>query len=159
VTHRQLVTRAGRWLSGNQKCGVVLMESSTSAYECPDAIGWRGGNHSILVEVKVSRSDFFADKNKVFRVRPKLGMGAYRYFLTPVGLVHPEEVPQGWGLLELHEDRNWVRQKKAAEFFPERNVRNEMNMLYSAMRRIRIGAFIAVEQDALASAKAVEGER
>jgi hypothetical protein len=29
------------------------------------------------------------------------GLGAYRFYLAPSGLLDPEELPEGWGLLEL----------------------------------------------------------
>ncbi len=67
-------------------------------YELPDAIGWKRG-WSILVECKVSRGDFLRDKHKVARQR--VGMGQSRYFMTPKGLLKPEELPPGWGLLEV----------------------------------------------------------
>ena len=66
--------------------------------ECPDVIGWRDG-HSILIECKVSRSDYLADRKKKFRAKPEMGMGDARLFLAPPGVIRPDELPQGWGLL------------------------------------------------------------
>lgn len=70
----------------------------------PDAIGFRAGVHkeaSVVVEVKVSRSDFLADQKKPHRVEPATGMGVYRYYMAPEGLIKVEELPMLWGLIEV----------------------------------------------------------
>src|SRR4051794_14342069 len=100
MTHQDLIKVAQRWLTNTAHCAVVLTELSTSAGEIPDAIGWYGRN-SILVECKISRGDFFADKDKPSR-RAERVLGGKRFYLTPKGLVEPEEVPEGWGLLEVY---------------------------------------------------------
>ncbi|HEX9959843.1 MAG TPA: hypothetical protein VGB00_02855, partial [Pyrinomonadaceae bacterium] len=82
-THAELVAIAREWLKTHH-CSVVVSEITSAASEQPDAIGWRGGN-SILIECKVSRSDFLADRKKSFREHLEMGMGDYRYFLAPVG--------------------------------------------------------------------------
>ncbi len=99
LTHTELVARAVKWLLGSAHCYVALGEPfSSMTYELPDAIGWKRG-WSILVECKVSRGDYLRDKHKVARQR--VGMGQSRYFMTPKGLLRPEELPAGWGLLEV----------------------------------------------------------
>tara|TARA_Y100000588_G_scaffold153442_1_gene167561 strand:- start:17010 stop:17579 length:570 start_codon:yes stop_codon:yes gene_type:complete len=70
--------------------------------EQPDALGINTKGRSILVEVKTSRADFFADKKKPFREKPSKGIGDIRVYLTTKGLVKPEEVPYGWMLWEVH---------------------------------------------------------
>lgn len=99
MSHDELVGRAARWLKTRFGCGVVATELRCQSSEEPDAIGFRyGGTWSVLVEVKVSRSDFLADRKKQrHHVR---GMGQERWYLTPPGLVRPEELPDGWGLAE-----------------------------------------------------------
>jgi hypothetical protein len=62
------------------------------------------GTHSYLIECKVSRSDFFADRAKPFRCEPALGMGLYRYFMAPSGVLTVDDLEEkcdGWGLLEV----------------------------------------------------------
>jgi hypothetical protein len=106
--HAQLCQLAQRWLmrpqsAGGHGCGFAITEGwGDGQGEHPDAIGWRrspldGG--SILVEVKVSRPDFLADARKPHRAEPALGVGRYRYYLCPEGLIAPEELPPRWGLL------------------------------------------------------------
>lgn len=70
--------------------------------EQPDVLGINTKGASILMEVKISRADFFADQKKPFREKPKKGMGDQRIYLTPKGLIKPEEVPYGWMLWEVH---------------------------------------------------------
>lgn len=51
-------------------------------------------------EIKISRSDFFAEKKKIGKT-DKLNDGKrcnFFYYLVPEGLIHPEEVPEYAGL-------------------------------------------------------------
>ncbi|MES3674623.1 hypothetical protein QC589_01570 [Halomonas elongata] len=47
--------------------------------------------------MKVSRADFLADSKK--RHRHAGGVGSWRYFMCPEGLISADELPVGWGLL------------------------------------------------------------
>src|SRR5581483_6986705 len=100
MTHQKLVQRAVMWLRRNG-CGVVLSEQSCASGETPDAIGWKRGCHSVMVECKISRSDFLVDRQKPFRIRGEKGMGCERFYLTPAFLIAAHELPSGWGLLEI----------------------------------------------------------
>lgn len=131
-THDELVEAASMWLQ--KTCAVVVTELATSGEE-PDAIGWQG-THSTLVECKATRSDFLADRRKGFRIHPDSGIGAHRYYLTPKGLVDPQELPPRWGLLELHEGR--VRSVLKSEYFSETNCRHELGILLSCIRRLGV---------------------
>lgn len=106
-THAELCELARKWLlRPNSKqghgCHVALTECrSGETGEMPDAIGFRSvtaDTETVLVEVKVSRADFLADAKKQHRADGE-GMGLYRYFMCPEGLISPEEVPERWGLL------------------------------------------------------------
>lgn len=133
--HADLVTRAERWLRNTQRCGVVLVEMHSMAYEVPDVIGWNS-HRSILVECKTTRGDFFADLKKRFRVHPEQGMGDFRYYMVPPGLLSPDEVPEHWGLLEARDTQ--VRVLKHSDRFPiDRTARRERPLLYSALRRLQ----------------------
>src|SRR5438445_758275 len=101
MTHAQLVTKAVHWLR-RYRCGVVLSEQACVSGEMPDAIGWKRACHSVLVECKVTRSDFLADRAKPFRMKPEQGVGSERFYLVPAGLVGPVSRsdwlvrPSGW---------------------------------------------------------------
>ncbi len=102
MTHAQLVEHAVAWLRG-YRCGVVLSEQACVSGEMPDAIGWKRASHSVLVECKISRADFLADRDKPFRQKSDLGLGCERFYLTPRGFwIQTKELPPGWGLLEIH---------------------------------------------------------
>jgi len=58
MTHAKLVAMAVRWLR-RYRCGVALSEQACVSGEMPDAIGWKKACHSVLVECKVSRADFW----------------------------------------------------------------------------------------------------
>jgi hypothetical protein len=128
---------AVRWLR-RYRCGVVLSEQACVSGEMPDAIGWKKACHSVLVESKVSRADFLADRSKLFRLKPETGVGCERYYLAPRGLMGVEELPAGWGLLEVC-GREIERVKLSAK-----NLRSaigfeyEMNLLLASLRRVEI---------------------
>jgi hypothetical protein len=137
MTHAQLVERAVRWLR-SYRCGVVLSEQACVSGEMPDAIGWKRANHSVLVECKVTRADFLADRGKPFRQKPEQGVGSERFYLTPPALVKPEELPPGWGLLELRGGRVEVIRNSAKNLRSAAGLRYEMNLLLASLRRVEV---------------------
>lgn len=124
VTHSDLCDRAVRWLYGTKRCNIVLSGIASTA-EIPDAIGWStsySSYGSVIVECKMSVSDFHADRKKnsfwasaddddyryrrsrlsardaaargyCAKQRPR--MGNRRYFLCPSGVI-------GSGLIEKY---------------------------------------------------------
>lgn len=143
-THKQLARRISHWLQFSRKCNVVATELSTQVQETPDAIGWHGPGYSILVECKMSRADFHADKIKNFRHYEELGMGDERYFATVPGVIVEDDVPDGWGLLVVNE--NCVRQIKDA-VRKKANKQNEVKMLMSIIRRVQISTAVFVREE------------
>jgi hypothetical protein len=117
---------------------VVLSEQACVSGEMPDAIGWKRANHSVLVECKVARADFLADRGKPFRQKPEQGVGCERFYLTPPVLVKPEELPSGWGLLELRRGRVEVIQNSAKNLRSAAGLRYEMNLLLASLRRVEV---------------------
>jgi hypothetical protein len=137
MTHSQLVQKAVEWLR-SYRCGVILSEQACASGEMPDAIGWKRASHSVLVECKISRADFLADREKPFRQKSQLGMGCERFYLSSPGLLHPEELPCGWGLLEYrHRDVNMLR-PAARNLRTATGFRHEMNLLLASLRRVEI---------------------
>ena len=137
MTHSQLVERAVRWLRW-YRCGVVLSEQACTSGEMPDAIGWKQACRSVLVECKVSRADFLADRAKPFRLKPEKGVGSERFYLTPPGLMKVEELPAGWGLLELRRGRVELVQASAKNLRTATGFRYEMNLLLASLRRVEV---------------------
>lgn len=149
MTHFELVLRAEKWLK-NLGCKVVIRDPF-SAYsangEQPDAIGWRDGV-SFLIECKASRSDFHADKKKSFRAEPEKGMGDWRFYMCPPGVIEESDIPAGWELL-------WVHPKKVQKVtaftsnccyhtkrpFTGEKISENM-MLVSALRRLAIRGYL-----------------
>jgi len=137
MTHAQMVERAVRWLR-SYRCGVVLSEQACVSGEMPDAIGWKQACHSVLVECKVTRADFLADRAKPWRQKPEQGVGSERFYLTPPALVEMEELPAGWGLLELR--RGGIEMVKASikNLRTASGFRYEMNLLLASLRRVEV---------------------
>jgi hypothetical protein len=137
VQHSTIVALGVRWL-GRQR-SVVLYEFATAADENPDVIGWAVGAGSILIECKLSRSDFLRDAAKTVRKNPRVGMGQRRYYLCPPDLINLKDLPPKWGLLWAIKGQVMV--KREARGHPERNLVAEVSFLSSMLRRaqIRIG--------------------
>ncbi len=131
-THSDLVKLAGRWLQ--RRCAVVATEVTHGFTETPDAIGFVPAGAVIVCEAKASRSDFRADRKKWFRRDPLRGMGNMRYYVAPSGLIKPEELNNGWGLLVPH--GRGLRVLRDSIVFPEREYRAEQSILISLLRRI-----------------------
>jgi hypothetical protein len=137
MTHAQLVSKAVHWLRC-YRCGVVLSEQACVSGEMPDAIGWKRACHSVLVECKVTRCDFVADRAKPFRLKSEQGVGCERFYMVPAGLVRREELPQGWGLLEHHRGRIEMRLASAKNLRTAAGFRYEMNLLLASLRRVEV---------------------
>lgn len=139
VTHSLLIERAARWLE-REAVAVITDMTYACSTETADVIGWDARGYSSLIEVKVSRSDFLADKHKPHRKEPGRGMGSARWYCAPKGLLKPEDMPHGWGLLE------WTGKKIRVVHRPEvpphvfqwdqQGQRCEIGLLISALRRI-----------------------
>jgi hypothetical protein len=139
MTHAQLVRLGEEWLRCRYRCGIVLSEQSCASGETPDVIGWKGKCRSVLVECKISRADFLADREKSFRRNPADGMGCERFYLTPHGLIDKAELPKSWGLLECKGRRILVAQKPARQ--SQRSPEGflwEMNLLLASLRRVEV---------------------
>ena len=137
MTHAQLVECATAWLR-RYRCGVVLSEQACISGEVPDAIGWKRACHSVLIECKISRADFLADRAKPFRQNPKSGVGCERFYLAPRAMISPEELPPGWGLLELKNRKIEVLRAAAKDLRTATGFRYEMNLLLASLRRVEI---------------------
>lgn len=143
-SHAELVERAARWLRNSAGCSFVATEIASSAWESPDAIGWRNAT-TIVVECKTSRSDFRADAKKPWR-RGFPALGTYRYMMAPAGLLTADEMPPGWGLLEVSR-RRVIRAcgmdphrncDPQGDWQHESNAVGETKLLLSALKRLEL---------------------
>lgn len=147
ITHRQLVDIGYRWVLKRTGCGVAFKELNTNACnrEYPDVIGFGAWGHSVLLEAKISRADFYADAKKLFRKNPEQGMGTQRFYICQRGLLHTTDMPPGWGLI-------YVDEKLRAKCFHTpykgnigerhdgfvKNLTAEHGLMYSALRRLHL---------------------
>jgi len=143
MSHDALVARALRWLTNTKKCWVATGEPvAGTAGEQPDAMGWRGMT-SHLVECKTSRSDFHRDRRKFFRAYPDKGMGEFRWYLTPAGLLEPSDLPAHWGLLEA---RKRVIKVVVVAVRQESDLQRERMLLAGQLRKGRTEAAHRLER-------------
>ncbi|MFD2163700.1 hypothetical protein ACFSJU_14920 [Paradesertivirga mongoliensis] len=154
MTHKDLILPAYRWVLKNGSCGVAFKELNTIAGEYPDVIGFGSWGNSVLLECKATRSDFLCDKKKSFRKYPERGMGKYRYYVCPTGLIKKEELPDGWGLIYVdHKFKarcvyNPYNRYMGASGMQlghpgfKQNLQAEHSLMYSALRRLYIKGHI-----------------
>jgi hypothetical protein len=137
VTHAQLIKQAEQWLR-SRRCRIVLSEQTADSGEVPDVIGWRSDCHSVVIECKISRADFFADRKKPARQQPDTGMGCERFYLTPKALLKDSDLPEGWGLLELHKREVVMRVKANRNQRTLTGLMAEMDLLLASLRRVEV---------------------
>lgn len=147
LTHNHLILKAINWLKTAKKCPTVLAELSSARREIPDAIGWRARGLSVLVECKVSRSDFLKDNQKSFRM-PGAGMGRERWYMVTPGVIKDlEEVPTGWGVIEVQDGRCRVlKASKPFDLLPKAALQ-ETFLLSCAVARVQGRGSVAPIQD------------
>jgi hypothetical protein len=116
----------------------VLSEQACVSGEMPDAIGWKGKNHSIVIECKVSRGDFLADAAKPWRCDPTIALGCERYYAAPAGMLRAAELPEGWGLLEAAGRELRLVKKSSRKLRQPEGLMNEMNLLLASLRRVEV---------------------
>jgi len=110
-----------------------------SQTEIPDAIGWKT-RASTLIECKSTRSSFRADSKKrcrrVFTEYYAFGMGTRRYYMVPEGMINVQDLPRGWGLLEVTFTGRVKRTKNSSQWMlPEMELSHELGLVLSALRR------------------------
>jgi len=109
--HKELKVKACQYLL-NQNYRLARMEKECDYHGIADVWGIRYDYfYTKIIEVKVSRADFNADKFK--RERTKHHPPAEEvYYLCPSGLIQPEEVGECYGLLWFNGNR-LINKKKA----------------------------------------------
>jgi hypothetical protein len=137
--HAQLVARAVEWLRSRYGCGIVLSEQYCATGEVPDVIGWNARCQSVLVECKVSRSDFLADAQKPFRLCPEEGLGSKRLYMAAAGVIATGELPKHWGLLECRGREVELTAKPGrVDLRTPVGLMKEMNLLLASLRRVEV---------------------
>lgn len=147
LLHEEQNQVAAKWLKKNGFVVVGTNIWSSGVRERFDVVGFRQ-QCSVIIESKVSRSDFFADRKKP--ERKGRGLGTYRFYITPLNMITIDELPPSWGLLyfdgkkvlEIHraagnywsaypaDDDNW------SDFQHESSVELERNVLFSLARKL-----------------------
>ena len=119
-----------------KKYKYVAVELCTWNSENTDVWGLGNFNDSVVIEVKVSHSDFMADRKKWCRSEEAeqkgLQAGRLRWYLCPEGIIKKDELPDKWGL--LYWDGKRVYPVKAPQPF-DNAASADMDILTSILRR------------------------
>lgn len=92
---------------------MALYEVTMLGIERPDVLVFDSSAHTDLYEIKMSRSDFLADKYKKARKKPQFG--DRRYYVCYGDFIKAEEVPDSWGL--YHYKNNKFYKIKDSRYF------------------------------------------
>ena len=114
LDHKTLVILAERWVRQYSFPITAPEMVIVRTPEIPDLIAFNAYG-SIMVECKMSRSDFLIDKKKPWR-QPNKGMGNYRLYIAPEGIIKPEDLTRmeealgcpRWGLLEVNDKKKVI---------------------------------------------------
>jgi hypothetical protein len=137
MTHAELIGRGVKWLRNNYKSqyrfSLILTEFFSFSDERPDIIGF-SNNSSIVIECKVSLTDFKADLKKPHR-QSENKLGQMRCYLCPADLIPKDVVPEGWGLLYAH--NHMITIEIEPPWHVEDSIKKEeYKVLYSVARRV-----------------------
>lgn len=148
LSHKELVFLAEKWVK-KKGFPIVASELKCTIREIPDVIGF-SCNASILVEVKCSMSDFYADFKKPERGVSGKGVGNYRVYFAEDGVLKLDKIPTGWGLIEVDSmgkvvNENFKRgniwhgnsgsSEDVLDYHHESNMDSERRIMYSLLRR------------------------
>lgn len=160
MTHSELVSITAQKAQGLFGCGLILMEPRTTRLHfSPDVFAVKKGGLTFQFEIKVSRSDFLKDFTKPHRKTPDKDVGVFRYFVTPYGMISPDDPllssnGVNWGLLEVSGSgsRMYVRrgpnpsngllkmETEFPDFMCPRDSFAEMELVYSYYRSLVVGS-------------------
>ncbi|MDH2636824.1 adenylosuccinate synthase [Acinetobacter nosocomialis] len=188
MNHRELCEIGAKFLkrpesANGHGCHFTIIEAACYG-ENPDVFGIRHGTiepyefdgkiyerghdvGTVVLEAKVSRSDFLADRKKPHRAKPETGVGKWRYYICPQGLIKADELPEKWGLIYVspagrckvvagamavpktpcgttydNKPRMWRSHTDVVNSFKtyafnERNFQNEFNLMCMALARLQ----------------------
>jgi hypothetical protein len=148
--HDQLTTIGVAWLKRNGFAVVATDLAAIGCRERADVIGFRS-QCSVTIESKVSRADFLADLKKPHRQAG--GIGLYRFYICPAGLISADELPPRWGLLHVEGRRITEVARPRGNIWPgtktniagwvewqhETDLDAERSVLFSIARRLSMG--------------------
>ena len=117
---------------------MVLSEQACLSGEMPDAIGWKRACHSVLVECKLSRADFLADRDKPFRRKQEMGLGCERFYLTPSGLLRPKNCRRAGACSNATTAKSKSSTARHGTCALRLAFAYEMNLLLASLRRVEI---------------------
>jgi len=148
--HDELAALGAAWLKRNGFAVVATDLNALGCRERADVIGFRS-QCSATIESKVSRGDFLADLKKPHCHTG--GIGLYRFYICPAGLIAAEELPARWGLLHVTGRRVVEVVRPRGNIWPgpttsiagwsewqhETDLDAERSVLFSISRRLALG--------------------
>ncbi|HFF8253867.1 TPA: MmcB family DNA repair protein [Acinetobacter baumannii] len=150
--HHELVGIASDWVKKKLNFPVVATElKCIGSREIPDVLAFRAQT-SLIIECKTSLADFRNDFSKPERNGTCQGVGNYRLYCAPAGLIPIDRIPDSWGLIEVnhkgkvelvkfkqgniyHNNESPEHYKLNDPFYHDSDMNRERSFLYSILIR------------------------
>lgn len=117
--------------------GACVREQKTLGRDFVDLFAWQYG-HTILYLIAETREDFKVLSDKIFS-RPDHYAGEEKIFVTPIGLISLDELPEDYGLICVREEGDEVELATVARaHWGPCNPFKEKNLFLSALTRNNI---------------------
>jgi len=140
LTHNELQQVAVKYLLHKKtpnmdiKCQYTIQNANSMYGEIADVYGL-SSSYNVLIEVKSNYPDFLVDENKRCRQPDSVGLGHYRYYFFPKGLINGANVRLDWGILEYDIVNKKVDVVRKSLKFVE-SVRKADAIKYSIIRKL-----------------------
>jgi len=140
MTHSDLQKIAVKYLlhrdtpNMDLKCQFAIQDANSMYGEIADVYGL-SSSYNVLVEVKSNQPDLKADAKKKCRQPDSVGLGMYRYYFFPKGLINGADVRLDWGILEYDIVNKKVEVVRNSSKFVE-SVRKADAIKYSIIRKL-----------------------
>lgn len=145
--------QGAKWMKRQGFAVVATEVVALGCQEIADVVGFRS-TCSMILESKVSREDFLRDLKKPHRHEG--GLGLYRFFICPPGVILESDLPPRWGLLYYRGKMIEEVVRPAGNFWPgpdtklpqwrafqnQPDLHAERKVLFSLCRRLTSGETI-----------------
>jgi hypothetical protein len=145
MTEIIIIEKLSRWLDDRkypfQICNAFIYEWESDYW----AMTTNGETREF--EIKISRSDFFTDRKKDKHSNPFKGANFF-YYVTPKGLIKPEEVAQNYGLIYVGDmGVEVVKKPRRLNSLPFDNWKMLANKMYWRFRQLWLEKYQKKEID------------
>lgn len=111
--------------------GACIREQKTLGRDFVDLFAWQYG-HTILYVIAETQNEFSKHLDKIAR-RPDNYAGEEKYFVIPAGVITPDQVPNGFGVIYVSDHNGDIELSKVRRSSPQPyNIFKEKDLFVTA---------------------------